>query len=204
MPANFTDLREYEQLIETYKSAVEQNLGNDKLRAHKNQILVQVMPHFERYGAMFTPTVVGHGIMTIWLRCAIVLDVGSEVKGFEPGEHIVFNTNFGVRYMGDGNPIRVETERHVDEDQIRFLKDFEIWAKVDFDLNGKVLAYRSIHEKNVGGPVRYAEVLEETWLYGGIMKARRLDLRVDEEEFFELPYIWLERDDNGEPIQREV
>jgi hypothetical protein len=203
MPANFTAPHEYDKLVDLYKRAVEQNLGNDKLKAHGEQILVQVMPHFERYGAMFTPTPVGHGYMTIWLRCAVVLDVGSKVKGFKPGEHVIFNTNFGIRYLGDGNPIRVETKRGIDEDQVRFLKTFEIWGKVEFNLTGKVLAYRSIHDRNIGARIRYAEVIEESWLYGGIMKARRADLAEGEEEVFELPYLWLERDESGEPIEQE-
>jgi len=202
MPSNFTDQFDYERLIDMYKRAVEQNIGNPKLEAFGDQILVQLMPHFERYGNLFVPTQAGHGIMSIWLRCGVVINAGDRVKGYEPGDYILFNTNFGVRYFGDCNPIRVEQERHSNEDQIRFLKSFEIWAKLEFDLDGKVLAYRSIHEKNIDAPVRYAEIIEENWLYGGVMKARRLDTRMEEEEYFELPYLWLERDGDGNYIEK--
>lgn len=177
-----------EMLMEMYRDAVRQNIGNSKLKPLSDQAHVQVMPALHRYGKIFLAVKPKElGTTRLWCRFGTVISVGSDVEVIVPGDIVFFSNMLGVRFLGYDSPLRLEGQSGNTNDEFRIFRVTprysEIWGRWKPDHVGetvKCILPSTSHEIEV-------EVLDECPSYGGYFRGRP----VGSQESKWLSYSWL-------------
>jgi len=176
-----------DNILDMYRRACEQNIGNDTLRPMTGHVHVQLLPDINQRGGLFLPKKPKElGTRRIWCRYGTVINVGEGVPVLKNGDFVFFSNMLGIRFRGYGNPLRLKDSRtpHSD-DEIRILrcteKYSEVWGRYTAHRTGTTVSYRRSGEDEV----RQALVIDESPVYGGYLKAQEGLNEVW------IPYRWL-------------